>query len=198
MKTFDNIFAIKDDPSKVREGVVLISEPFGDDMYFGRSVVLIVEHSKDGTVGFVLNRTISIQLKNLFGEHNKLPDIPDNLSLGGPVEPNTLHFIHTLGPQLGNCKQILPDIYWGGDIEKVLYLKKTGLIDSRQIKFFIGYSGWAPGQLAEEINRSQWLISSISPGKIISSPSNLWEETIREMGEQYRVWLNVPVDARLN
>lgn len=195
MKKFDNIFSIKDDPSKVTEGVVLLSEPFSDDIFFGRSVVLIVEHNNQGTVGFVLNKPFSVPIARIF---ENIPEIPNNISLGGPVEPNTLHFIHTLGNQLGNCKQVLPDIYWGGDFEKMQYLLKSGLIDERQIKFFIGYSGWAPGQLADEINRSQWIVSKLPPGKIINSPKDLWLETLRSMGDEYKLWYNVPIDPKLN
>ncbi len=195
MEVFSDIFTVNDDPSKVHEGSILISEPLGRDMFFKKSVVLIVEHNRNGTVGFVLNKPFFLPMKDIF---SKLPDIPDNISLGGPVEPNTLHFIHTLGNKFGDSKKLQSNLHWGGDFEQMHMSIKSGLVDLRQIKFFVGYSGWAPGQLNEELKRSQWVISDLSTDKIINSPRNLWDECIESLGQRFKPWLHVPEEPAMN
>ncbi len=195
MEYFHDIYAVKEDPKKVREGVILISEPLGRDLFFKKSVILIVEHNAQGTVGFVLNKPFFLPMKDIF---NEFPDIPNNISLGGPVEPNTLHFVHTLGDRFGNCKRISPDLYWGGDFETMQLNMKAGLVDNRQIKFFVGYSGWAPGQLDEELARAQWVVTDLSPGKIINSPANLWDDCIESLGQRFKPWLHVPEEPAMN
>ena len=195
MDIFSQIFALHEDPDKVKEGMILISEPLGRDLFFKQSVILIVEHNSVGTVGFVLNKPFHLPLKELIDD---FPNGGNFVSLGGPVEPDTIHFLHTDGDIIGNAKEVTPGIFWGGDFEQLQLNVHSGAVDTQKVRFFLGYSGWAPGQLAEEIKHSQWIVSSISNPEILNSPVGMWEKCVREMGDRFKAWLNVPEEPSMN
>src|SRR5688572_927271 len=95
---------------KTEKGTLLISEPFLFDPNFNRTVILLGEHNDDGSVGFVLNRSLNITSDEV---------VPDLLSYkfplfyGGPVEQNTLHFIHKCGKLISGSQPITDGIFWG-------------------------------------------------------------------------------------
>ena len=86
----------------------------------------------------------------------------------------------------------------GGDFEQMQMLMKAGSVDTTQIKFFVGYSGWEPGQLDDELSRSQWVVSKLSADKIINSPRDLWDECIESLGQRFKPWLHVPDEPAMN
>jgi putative transcriptional regulator len=90
MKKLD--FSFKNNEPTVK-GSILISDPFSDDVYFGRSVVLICEHNEEGTFGFVLNNYIDVDLHQL---DESFPDIQAKISFGGPVSKENLYYIHLM------------------------------------------------------------------------------------------------------
>src|SRR6218665_3318782 len=92
---------------------ILIAEPFLGDPNFERSVVLLCEHNAEGSFGFVLNQESSLRLADVV--EGVYADFP--LYIGGPVEQNTLHFIHRLGDMVDNTVEIGNGIYWSGDFE---------------------------------------------------------------------------------
>lgn len=177
------------------KGKILIAEPFLGDKNFERSVVLLCEHTTEGSFGLVLN-----QLTNL-----KLDDVMENiysdlsLYLGGPVEQNTLHFIHRLGNQIDGTVDIGNGIYWSGDFEQVKTLINIGKVSENDIRLFVGYSGWSSGQLANEMKQDSWILSEPDANLIFETPSkSFWREVLKRMGGQYKVLSNYPTDPRLN
>src|SRR3954464_13038426 len=100
-------------------GRILISEPFLLVSYFKRAVILLGEHSEEGTVGFILNKPTDLKLNDALED---FPPFDAQLYFGGPVQTDTIHFLHTLGPKLEGCKEILPGIFWGGDLETLKLL----------------------------------------------------------------------------
>ena len=72
-------------------GRFLISEPFLADPNFKRTVILLTEHGEEGSVGFVLNRPTKLTINNVLED---FPDFDAPLHVGGPVQQDTLHFIH--------------------------------------------------------------------------------------------------------
>ena len=101
----------------VSVGKLLLAEPFMLDGHFKRSVVLITDHSVEmGTVGFVLNKPLRVNINNLISE---FPKCAAGVFSGGPVQPDTIHYIHTAGDVLEGSQKIINGVYWGGDFEQL-------------------------------------------------------------------------------
>ncbi|HEC41993.1 MAG TPA: YqgE/AlgH family protein [Bacteroides sp.] len=185
-----------DNKQVARQGRVLISEPFLNDTYFKRSVVLLTEHSDEGTVGFVLNKPVDLSVTEVI---NDFPDIDTEVSIGGPVNTNTIHYIHTLGDTIPNSVKILDNLYWGGDFEVIKDMISAGLIKGSEIRFFLGYAGWSPKQLENELSENAWLISEMKPDHIMQGPGDdLWKEILEKSGDKYKTWVNFPENPSLN
>jgi len=181
--------------TRPEKGKILISEPFTSDTYFSRSVVLLTKHSEKGSVGFILNLFSNIKLNEAIKE---ISSFKQRVSLGGPVQTNTLHYIHTLGDLIPESIHIKDNLYWGGDFEYLKALLSSGNIRTDQIRFFAGYSGWEPGQLEEELTNHYWLVSDIPEENIMQKNINLWEDSLKIAGGKYKAWINAPIDPGLN
>lgn len=181
---------------KPKKGRILISEPFLDDDYFKRSVILLCEHNEDGTFGFVLNNYTDVTLFELMEE---LKDLNSLISIGGPVNPDNLFYIHTLGNKIPGSIEVTKDIYMGGDFESMQELLNRGEILNHQIRFFIGYSGWGINQLKSELKQSAWIVAETSTENIMDTQiENLWKKILGDMGENHQLFSNYPEDPTLN
>jgi putative transcriptional regulator len=185
-----------DNNQEPQKGKVLVSEPFLMDNYFKRSIVLITEHNAEGTIGFVLNKPVSVNINEVI---ENFPKMDADVSLGGPVSTNTLHYLHILGDIIPNSVPVLGNISWGGDFEVVERLISSGNINKDQIRFFLGYSGWSPNQLENELAENAWVVGDISPEEIMM-PLNkhFWKKTLRRMGTKYEMWANFPENPEMN
>ncbi|MFN5884206.1 MAG: YqgE/AlgH family protein [Bacteroidota bacterium] len=178
------------------KGSVLISEPYLSDLQFRRTVVLLGEHNEDGSVGFVLNRLLSIRSNEVVPG---LLDIDFPLFYGGPVEPNTLHFIHTVGELIEGAQAIKDGIFWGGNIELVNDLLNQKVVKLNEFKFFVGYSGWAPGQLEDEMQEKAWWLGEAPASLIFSDdPERMWTNVVKNLNEDYAYMANSPDDPQWN
>ncbi|GAC1375420.1 MAG: YqgE/AlgH family protein [Hymenobacter sp.] len=185
----------------MRPGTLLISQPFLGDPNFERSVVLLCrDEPRHGSFGLVLNRLTSLTL----GDVLDLPaqaglaaaELP--LYVGGPVEPNTLHYLHRRA-DLPGSSDLGQDVYWGGDFDLLLSLIGSGVVEPGDVRLFAGYSGWAAGQLASELQGQSWIRHPASAGKVFTLASDaFWRDILREKGGRFKVLSNYPVDPRLN
>lgn len=182
-----------DDPKK---GRFLLAEPFLQDPNFVRTVVLLTEHNQEGSIGFVLNRPIEYKLNEI------LPDFPEfdvPVYLGGPVQQDSLHFIHRV-PGLGEAEsEISEGVFWGGNFEVLKALVSQGEVDPDDIRFFVGYSGWAPQQLEGELEANSWIVSPAKAKFAFSEDhETLWKEVMSSLGKKYKIMSNYPTDPSLN
>jgi putative transcriptional regulator len=185
-----------DDNQEPQKGKVLVSEPFLLDNYFKRSIVLITEYSAEGTIGFVLNKPVSVNINEVV---ENFPKMDTDVSLGGPVSTNTLHYLHTIGDIIPNSIPVLGNICWGGDFEVIERLITSGNISKGQIRFFLGYSGWSPNQLEKELEENAWVVGDIAPEEImIPLNKHFWKKTLRRMGKKYEMWSNFPENPEMN
>lgn len=178
-------------------GEIIVSEPFLPDPNFMRSVIVLVEHSLTGSLGFVLNNKSSFVLEDL-GEEFHAIDLP--VYYGGPVERNTLHFLHTLGNKIDHTVPISDIFSWSGNLKNTLNLIRLGIIKDSQIRFFLGYSGWGKGQLQSEYNQKSWLqIKNIQNDIFGIEPQNLWRQVLKnQQNSELKQFANYPLDPRLN
>ncbi len=179
-----------------KKGRLLISEPYLSDPNFDRSVILLCEHNEEGSFGFVLNRPSKIVFDEII---NDVEDFKNRIYIGGPVQQDTLHFIHKANYIEGGA-EIINGLYWGGNYEQLLDLIQSGGIAADDFKFFVGYSGWDSGQLEEEMKNGAWIVTDhIKPWMIFDHNQDaLWRDVLKDMGGRYNVYSNYPTDPRLN
>ncbi|MDQ7948723.1 MAG: YqgE/AlgH family protein [Pedobacter sp.] len=180
-----------------KAGNLLISEPFLIDPNFKRAVVLLAEHGEEGTLGFVLNHPSQLLLKDL------VPDLLEAefpVYLGGPVEIDTIHFVHRCYDKLNSGDEIANGIFWGGNFETLKILINNNSIAADEIKFFLGYSGWGEEQLLAEIEENTWIVSDRYHQDVIFSQDEeeLWKAVIVGLGPKYAHVSNFPIDPSLN
>lgn len=183
-------------PVKPGSGKVLVAAPFLNDFYFGRSVVLLADHSKEGSFGIVLNKPLDIRFNDILEE---FPNFTAGVYVGGPVKSESLFFIHTLGESIPQSVRIIEGLYWGGDIDEVRSAIIEGRIKAGQIRFFLGYSGWAPRQLEQELEEHSWVVTQAKTKELLGTePVQLWKNMVKRLGSEYSEWINYPIDPRMN
>ncbi|OIQ30492.1 MAG: transcriptional regulator [Bacteroidetes bacterium MedPE-SWsnd-G2] len=183
--------------SQPKKGHLLISEPsIMGDLSFNRSVILLSDHTAEGSIGFILNKPLEYKLKDLVPESNSDFQVYN----GGPVEQDNLYFIHKVPEMIPGSIEISLGIYWGGDFDTVLELMQSNKIDQSQILFFLGYSGWEPNQLVDELENNSWVISENKyQHELISKCSDsFWKENMLNLGGEYSIWSNAPEDPTFN
>ena len=185
----------------MKPGTLLISQPFLGDPNFERSVLVLCRHSpEEGAFGLVLTRltpaTLGQVLDLPLGEAGPSAALP--LYVGGPVQPDTLHFLHQHA-DLPGAQPLGQSVYWTGDFNQLISLIDSGAILPETVRLFVGYSGWSAGQLEEEIERGSWIRQPASAGKVFTLESDtFWQGILREKGGRFRALSNYPLDPRLN
>ena len=177
-------------------GHLLISEPEMSDPNFKRSVILLTSHDCNETIGFILNQSTDLFVHDIIDD---FPIFNSKISIGGPVQKNTLHFIHSVGEKIENSIKINENLYWSGNIQnlKELIVKKE--VFSSQVRFFAGYSGWTSNQLSSEIEEKSWIVvPGDSETALRLNNKELWKSFIKEMDQEYAIWANMPEDPCLN
>lgn len=180
----------------IETGNLLVAEPFMKDPSFMRTVVLICEHRNEGSFGLVLNRKIEYTIGELMDglETCTLP-----IFYGGPVQPNSLHFIHRCPGLITGGEPVTDKIFWGGEFDEVKELLTDNKLTENDIKFFAGYSGWSAGQLEEEMKTGSWLTTFGSSNIVFNKNENqIWKEALKQMGGEYEQIINYPLDPSLN
>lgn len=177
-------------------GTLLIANPFLKDPNFMRTVIFICENVPEGAFGFVLNKQLPQHLNNLIPDSNG-NDFP--LFFGGPVQGDSLHFLHQYPDLVNSDEEVLQGVFWGGNFESLKIHLKNGDINKNKIRFFIGYSGWGEGQLDYEIKEGSWLTVKATRKLIFDTPAEeVWKESLNQLGGEYKMLANYPTDPQLN
>lgn len=177
-------------------GILLIADPFLKDPNFMRTVVFLCEHQEEGSFGFVLNRSYDYTLNELV---SGLDDLKIPVFYGGPVQIDTIHFLHQYPDQIPGGYEITDGIYWGGDFETAINLIRNKEIDPQRIRFYIGYSGWGSGQLSDELKEKSWLTVQATRKIIFHKKADeIWKDSLRLLGGDYEMMINFPIDPQLN
>lgn len=191
-----NIFFNYNSQLEPSEGCLLVSEPHLPDSNFDRTVVLLCKHDEEGSFGFVLNRKSNMLLSDLMKEASGI-DLP--VFVGGPVEQNTLHFIHQ-DDTLADAAKVADSFYWGGNFDLLMSWLHDKIIEGSKVRFFLGYSGWGAGQLMDEIKQNSWIV--IKPDDVNflfeEESEDMWKKILEEQGGRYSMYSKYPVDPRLN
>ena len=180
--------------NEVKAGDLLLAEPMLRDHNFQRTVILICEYHDEGSFGLVLNKQADVQIEEL----EAILPLEGNLYIGGPVQQNTLHFIHTF-KALKGAIPLKNGVFWGGDYEVLKEKALLGELTPQNCRFFLGYSGWGEQQLKEELKQNSWVIASVDLSSIFDTPAEqLWEVVLKKLGGKYKLFVNYPIDPSLN
>lgn len=186
------IFQVESNKILPKQGGLLISAPFMKDFYFARSVVLMIDHNDEGSMGLVLNKNFNglMTLNELVPDLGTLPPIP--LYKGGPVGKETLFYLHTLS----YLKDSLPlgnGLYLNGDFNQMQQYILSGAPTQGVVRFFMGYAGWQKGQLENEIEENTWVINNECKVDLLNTYlRDLWQESLCDLGGKYAVWARYP------
>ena len=158
-------------------GVFLVATPALGDPRFRHSVVLVTQTPDGGTVGFVVNRPGRRSLAQILPDHEILRRFTEPLYLGGPVEAGGLFAVFRAKENPQGALRVLGDVSFAMDpavVERVLHAPPE------RVRFFNGYSGWAPGQLAAELQRGGWYVLNADADTVFRKDMDkLWEELVR-------------------
>ena len=172
-------------------GDLLVAEPsvFGD-INFHRSIVILIEIKNKSLSGFIINKLLPYPINDVISEIKV--DIP--LYFGGPIVDDSLFFIHNVGHLIPESVEISENLFWGGNLEKAIVLVNSKIITEKEIRFFLGYSGWSINQLEQEIESESWvIIKNKYESKILGvNPNSFWRNQMVTLGGRRLVWANYP------
>lgn len=173
-----------------RQGCLLVSEPLLGDTTFEKTVIYLVAYSHEGAVGFIVNQVGEYMVGDLI---DLLEECNMFIFNGGPVETQNLYFIHNRKDLIESNYHISEDYYWGGDVETLFHKIKKREITEQEVIFFRGYSGWAAGQLENEIKNKSWIVVDHSLTDLLAlPPEERWSYMLRKLGGEYLLWINSP------
>jgi len=165
-------------PSSIKKGVLLVASPALGDPNFRESVVLIVEHGEEGTLGVILNRPTEVLLSEVLPDVMALKGTTYRLFAGGPVQPDQLLMLFRLKEPQAHARSVFDGVYVGGTpemLERVILRPKP----TEAFKAFAGSAGWAPGQLAYEMHQGAWgILPPDSAGIFDRKPATFWRDCI--------------------
>jgi putative transcriptional regulator len=170
--------------SDLSSPVLLVAMPQVLDPFFHRSVVLLIQHDEEGSLGFIVNRPTDIKVREILqgmevtwkGESEAVA------YFGGPVRPQlgSVLFGAPELPEAGAAVEVLPGLCL---TQHVGDLSQLAADPPGQFRLFLGYAGWGEGQLMQEILRNDWLTAPATPELIFSSdPGRLWAAALRSVG----------------
>jgi putative transcriptional regulator len=177
-------------------GTLLIAEPPMPDPNFRRTVVLLCEHTTEGSFGLVLNRPCAFRLAEVATV--ALP-FDAALGFGGPVQVDTLHYVHPFGDLVDGALPVVDGVWWGGEFASLVSGIENGWVDAAQVRFFVGYSGWGDGQLDGEVDEGSWIVLPASAELVFAAGDDaLWRQVLRQLGGEYALLSTFPDDPRMN
>jgi len=167
--------------SSVGKGVLLVASPSLDDPNFRQTVVLVVEHGPEGTLGIILNRSTNVLLSEALPDLKVLKGTSYRLFAGGPVEPTRLLLLFRLKEPPADALSVIDGVYLGrtpGILERIITRAKP----TETFRAFAGFAAWGPRQLEAEMLVGAWGVLPADSFSIFDQdPAKLWQECISQL-----------------
>ncbi|HBJ71432.1 MAG TPA: transcriptional regulator [Cryomorphaceae bacterium] len=179
---------------RIQRGQVLLAHPLLEDHNFQQSVILLADHDTQGTVGFVLNDPTEYLLPDAL--EGSWPSLP--LHVGGPVDQDSLFYVHCRPDLIPGSHSIDGFLYWGGEYDAMREALQSGQLQAGHIRFFAGYSGWSPQQLYQEIDEGSWAVIPGNTVNCLSYQADLYQTLKGHLPPDFRLWSNAPKEPHLN
>ncbi|MFV0429592.1 MAG: YqgE/AlgH family protein [Arachnia sp.] len=176
-------------------GQILISTEPGRGGYFDQSVVLLLEHNENGSLGVCLHHLSDLGMVEVLRPFEDLLTQPAQLFEGGPVSPQAaICLAQVMNPdeEPPGWKPVFDDV---GilDLETPVELVRGAF---SQLRIYVGLAGWDAGQLEGELIRGSWFRSRASVEEVFGTPDGLWRRALRRVGGtpgQWSTWTGTPV-----
>jgi putative transcriptional regulator len=145
---------VAEEPDRLN-AILLVARPKLADPNFAESVVLVMNNLGSAPVGIIVNRPTRVTVAQLFPENPRIARLPERIYFGGPVELGRVWFLFRARTPPAHSVRVFDDFYLSGDRELLVELLGRDK-PMEGLRIFVGYSGWAPGQLEAEIERGDW------------------------------------------
>jgi putative transcriptional regulator len=186
--------------AEVEPGTLLVAAPTMVDPNFRRTVVFVIDHREEGTLGVVLNRPSDVPVDEVLPAWGRHVAEPQAVFVGGPVEKKTALCLAAL--RTGETAATVPGVIAvRGPVALVdLDTDPEPLLPKvRGLRVFAGYAGWDSGQLEGEIDRDDWVIVPALPSDVLATPKrDLWSQVLRRQGVPLALLATHPGDVRRN
>jgi len=160
----------------------LIAVPQLGDPNFTRAVILILEHGEKGSMGLVLSRSTNLTMDSFCDSQGieYCGDGGEPVFVGGPVQTERAFILHSPGPRGPETEDVLDGVCISYSQESLRMLSEQ---PTDQLRVFLGYAGWGPGQLAAELQEGAWLIHEASADLVFAGQGrDPWQEALAQMG----------------
>ena len=162
-------------------GMFLVATRDLVDPWFGRSVVLLLDHDGSGSLGLIINRRFRATLSDALPELEQPEADRHPVFFGGPLGSHRVFMLLRNEEPVPDAQHIAADIYFSADravLDQALQQQTPG----SELHFYIGYASWTAGQLAQELGRGSWhLVSGDSAAVFDPAAEDLWEQLIEEL-----------------
>jgi putative transcriptional regulator len=160
-------------------GRLLVASRQVESPVFAESVVLVLERSGAGALGLIVNHPTPIPLAELFPEIEALAQGGGSAYLGGPVSVDTLRALIRSEREPEASLRVLRDVFVSSSEQTLLRsLAAPGAV--ARVRAYLGYAGWAPGQLEQEIERGDWYVGDADAASVFcEDPASLWPALVR-------------------
>jgi putative transcriptional regulator len=180
------------------KGIFLVASPAMRDPNFRQTVVLLCEHGPEGALGVVVNRPTAMLVSEALPQVPVIEGQHHVLFAGGPVQPNHVLILYRLSQEPTDTHHVFDGVYLGGNmeaLERVLQMPSG----SEFFRAYVGYSGWGPGQLENEMKTGSWItLPADSMIVFQKEPSQIWPDIMKSLGKPYDLYAEMPADPNLN
>ena len=177
-----------------RRGCLLVATPLLEDPNFRRSVVFMIEHGSEGSLGVVINRPSTRLLEPLLPDWLTSEVVSPKVFVGGPVQPDALLALATTSADLAEGNKITDQISML-DLEAETVMPEA---DIEAVRFYFGYSGWGPGQLRLEIEEGAWWTFDSTLDEFTCDPSDCWRTVLARQRSAARLLSIYPDQSYMN
>ena len=193
-----NTFMGEEKEILVTRGSFLVASPHLRDPNFCQTVVLMCEHGSGGSLGLVVNRRTEHHIMDVLPETSGLHERAGLVYSGGPVQKDNLLILHRVSQAVPESQPIFDGVYLGGDLTALEEVSSEGE-QTDLVRVYMGYAGWAPGQLQFELSGGSWIVLPADLRLVFArDPHQMWANVMRSLGLKFTRYATMPPDPLMN
>jgi putative transcriptional regulator len=183
---------------RIVPGIFLVASPRLGDPNFVRSVILLCDHNTAGSWGLVVNRRLSLTFGDLLDSLPFPAGAAGPVHWGGPCDSSRLQVLHRLRRDFSESLSICRNVDLGLEIERLKSILVDPLHSGEALHGYVGYAGWGPGQLADELQDRSWILCTAHAGIVFDTPPESRERVLHSLGDDWARLSHFPPDRQWN